>query len=244
MDTISKACKFCNQAFSRRPTEKYKHFKERKYCSEDCRSRARQRIQAAQIPMLPFAQDDPVIGGTKTCSKCGRELPLGEFAKDKSQSSGFKCWCRRCRRLDSLARYRRQQSTPAFKKARREKQKRLRGSSHVRFLSALFYSAKTRAGRAGLVCTLTKDDVLALWDAQGGRCYYSNEPMTYVTGNGKLDTNASLERLNPAEGYTPGNVVLCCYFINVSKRDKSIEEWLSWAEKVRVTREVRHSRSV
>ena len=56
--------------------------------------------------------------------------------------------------------------------------------------------------------------------------------MTHSTGNGKVDTNISIDRLDVTVGYVPDNVVLCCYFVNVSKRDKSIWEWLEWAKKV------------
>ena len=33
---------------------------------------------------------------TKKCSKCGRELPLSEFSKDKSKSDGLCSWCKEC----------------------------------------------------------------------------------------------------------------------------------------------------
>lgn len=56
--------------------------------------------------------------------------------------------------------------------------------------------------------------------------------MTTTAGSGRIDTNASLERLIPSAGYVPGNVVLCCYYINVSKREKSIDEWLRWSSLV------------
>lgn len=34
----------------------------------------------------------------KKCKKCGRELPLSEFNKDKSRSDGLDCRCRECRK--------------------------------------------------------------------------------------------------------------------------------------------------
>ena len=32
----------------------------------------------------------------KRCSKCGRELPISEFAKYKNAKDGLQCWCRGC----------------------------------------------------------------------------------------------------------------------------------------------------
>lgn len=35
---------------------------------------------------------------TKRCSKCGRELPLEYFSKDKSKKDGLCCWCKECQK--------------------------------------------------------------------------------------------------------------------------------------------------
>ena len=35
---------------------------------------------------------------TKICTKCGRELPLSEFNKDKSRKDGLQCWCKSCKK--------------------------------------------------------------------------------------------------------------------------------------------------
>jgi len=32
----------------------------------------------------------------KTCSKCKRELPVGQFHKDKSKSDGLRIYCKKC----------------------------------------------------------------------------------------------------------------------------------------------------
>lgn len=32
----------------------------------------------------------------KRCSKCGRELPLSEFYKNKGKKDGLMCWCKDC----------------------------------------------------------------------------------------------------------------------------------------------------
>jgi hypothetical protein len=36
------------------------------------------------------------MANTKICSKCGRELPLSEFYKDKQNYDGFKSYCKDC----------------------------------------------------------------------------------------------------------------------------------------------------
>jgi len=36
---------------------------------------------------------------TKVCPKCGRELPLSEFNKDKSRKDGLNVYCKECRKI-------------------------------------------------------------------------------------------------------------------------------------------------
>ena len=42
---------------------------------------------------------------TKKCSKCGRELPLSEFSKQKATKDGLISWCKSCTREYSKIRY-------------------------------------------------------------------------------------------------------------------------------------------
>ena len=42
---------------------------------------------------------------TKVCSKCGRELPLSEFYKDKSRKDGVRYMCKSCRKELRKIRY-------------------------------------------------------------------------------------------------------------------------------------------
>lgn len=36
------------------------------------------------------------MDSTKICSKCGRELPISEFSKDKSKKDGLQAYCKEC----------------------------------------------------------------------------------------------------------------------------------------------------
>lgn len=37
---------------------------------------------------------------TKTCSKCGRELPASEFNKNNQAKDGLQCRCKECQKED------------------------------------------------------------------------------------------------------------------------------------------------
>lgn len=47
----------------------------------------------------------------KSCSKCLRELPVGEFYKSSTTKCGLSCWCKSCDRI----KLRRQVADPSFK---------------------------------------------------------------------------------------------------------------------------------
>ena len=52
-----------------------------------------------KIPGIPriFRNSDKMTDEkTKVCTKCGRELPLSEFHKDKLTNDGLRSWCKSC----------------------------------------------------------------------------------------------------------------------------------------------------
>lgn len=61
------------------------------------------------------------------------------------------------------------------------------------------------------VCTLELQDIEKLWEDQHGKCFYSGLSMVIGVS---CDWQASLERINPDEGYVQGNVALCCLEFN------------------------------
>lgn len=75
--------------------------------------------------------------------------------------------------------------------------------------------------------TLTFQQMVDIWHAQKGQCYYLNIPMVLLTA---ADWKCSLERKDPAQGYTMENCVLCCHEMNGSC------QWSS--EKVRKFKEL------
>ena len=46
----------------------------------------------------------PATATTKYCSKCGKNLPLSNFSRDRNTPSGLKYWCRSCRSKDNCNR--------------------------------------------------------------------------------------------------------------------------------------------
>ena len=74
-----------------------------------------------------------------------------------------------------------------------------------------FRIARNRARLYGKAFTITLDDLIAQYNLMG-----------------KSPRNASLDRIDSAEGYTPKNVQFVCYMANVAKNDFSHEEMLEF----------------
>jgi len=64
---------------------------------------------------------------------------------------------------------------------------------------------------------------------QNGRCYISGEPLSFVSET--WDT-ISFDRLNSNLGYSVENTVLVTRFVNISKNNVSLEEYLKRIEKI------------
>jgi hypothetical protein len=84
-------------------------------------------------------------------------------------------------------------------------------------LVELLRSAKRRAKKRSLNFNLTLEFLEALWAVQNDRCAVTglilNIPQT--TNNGKAQPfSPSIDRIDPAKGYTEGNVRIVCYVVN------------------------------
>lgn len=80
---------------------------------------------------------------------------------------------------------------------------------------------------------ITRDQCLTLLQQQEGKCALSGVPLTCNLSVGtKNPTNASLDRINPAGGYTPANVQLVCAVLNSFRSNTPAEEFVDWCRKV------------
>ena len=72
--------------------------------------------------------------------------------------------------------------------------------------------------------TLTKDHILALWEEQGGMCFWSGLEMVKVRTH---PWKVSLDRLDNNKGYEPGNVCLATWFMNRARGQMSVADFRS-----------------
>jgi hypothetical protein len=113
-----------------------------------------------------------------------------------------------------------------------EFRQRVRDGQKRNLASYIFRGTKSRARKRGIEFTITLADVPVPRD-----CPCCGRELQLRTGPIKKGPNAaspSIDRINPARGYIPGNVSVICWRCNELKRDATIAELrtiLSWLER-------------
>jgi len=109
----------------------------------------------------------------------------------------------------------------------------------LKHLSHILTSAKGRANKidgkgsaGGKGFNLSIEYLLKLWDNQSGKCAVSGLFMTNIIYNGKIDTNTSLDRINPKIGYLVGNIQLVCSQVNMMKGEMNLDRLIFFCENI------------
>lgn len=84
---------------------------------------------------------------------------------------------------------------------------------------------KKRAKESGTRCELTTPAFRKMLAEQDGKCFYTGRTMTIGLGTrGDVHPDQiSVDRKDPDAGYTQGNMVLCCLWVNCAKARMTIE---------------------
>jgi len=151
-------------------------------------------------------------GETKTCTVCNTEKPVSNFYMRANGS--IEPVCRPCRTTSE--------------------QVRLNASPRA-YLRGLLNKARYGAKKRNLAFEVTIDDIVEVWEKQGGICALSGVRMTYAKdGKGRKEMNVSLDRIDPDVGYVrrPMNVQLVCWRINLMKHTLPEHELHWWIQNV------------
>lgn len=164
-----------------------------------------------------------LIDGCLTCRTCGETKLLDQFEKNKACYHGRAYRCRTC----------------AGKKAI-ESQSRTMRNFLMQWCRPSHGHLK-RSGKRSLPTfsreMLQIDKLMALYEAQGGRCAVTGLKLTHKKGNGRCWTNASIDRIENTKGYEPGNVRLVCVAVNLIRHEMTDDEMYWWAKKLIQTRQ-------
>lgn len=194
---------------------------------------------------------------TKVCPGCRVELPLDAYSPGNSQcrkckaayavakyrnNPEFRAAVRAKRKVDEA----RRRADPvinakkleaarkkyATNKQFRDKVRESARLGRVRFLGRDFVQqAKRRSKRDGRECSVTAEYVQGLWEADK-HCGYCGVQLEIGKGEWS-NISPSLDRIDPSGGYTPQNVIICCWRCNNLKRDATADEIEALAQNFR-----------
>lgn len=159
-----------------------------------------------------------IIDGKLECSMCHEWKPLDGFYKNKISYHGVEGRCKVCNLKRQNERHTNNLDRALKDIVNRHKTNTRNGSQR-------------RKGFDG--GCITFEFLRGLWGAQGGRCAVTGKIMTHVQGKGLcLDTNVSIDRIEPEVGYIPGNVRLVCKAVNYLKWTMTDKEMVGWAKAI------------
>jgi len=100
-EVATKLCNRCHRTlpvseFARNHTTKDGYQCQCKECQREMNRAYLAKKQEVPATYTPFAERT-----TKVCPKCGRELPLERFGKNKRTTDGLKCYCQDCENENS-----------------------------------------------------------------------------------------------------------------------------------------------
>lgn len=136
----------------------------------------------------------------KYCPICDSWLPHSEFYKRTNQPSGLDSYCKPCTRKYTL-----------------DKQRAYRNTRQGLKL-AMLRSARGRAKKRGLLCTITINDfeIPTVCPVLGISLAFENRTQE--------DNSPSLDRIDNSKGYVSGNVMVISFRANKLKSDATAEE--------------------
>lgn len=178
------------------------------FCSLQCAAKDRGRKRTEK-------RKQELESGFQKCSHCKDRKPISLFYANASSSTGLGNVCKVC---------------DGIKRNEREK---ARASADIRFFfKKTFKLLKSQRLKNGRECVISVDDLVSMWESQGGLCAITGEQMTHIRGKGKIVTNVSVDRIDSSKGYTKDNVHLVCMIVNFMKNSFSYDDLVLWANKI------------
>jgi hypothetical protein len=133
---------------------------------------------------------------SKLCAKCGEEKDVSLFFKHTATSDGWHSWCKPCCKEGN------------------EKSKKKKYSTIEGRVPTFLISCRNNSSKRGNEFDITKEDLIEMWNIQGGKCAYTFFDMDLQPNT---PYSVSVERIDSKVGYTKENTVLVCNAINRMK---------------------------
>ena len=133
----------------------------------------------------------------RACKDCGKVLPVSMFCVNGN--GYYENICREC-------------------KAAREKERYnvMKQGNTARYWDKRIAALRANAEKRGLSFNLTSSDLMALYEQQGGKCWYTGEPLRM----------GSVDRIDADRGYAPDNIIMCELDINKFRAERSRDAFI------------------
>jgi hypothetical protein len=152
-----------------------------------------------------------LVDNLRECSKCHEIKERTEFFKHSQRSDGLHSWCKSCCKKGN-------------KESLRKKYSNFEGR-----ITTFLRTCKASAEKRGQEFSLTRNDLIEMWETQEGICAYTGIEMTTQPAT---SVSVSVERVNNNIGYTKDNTILVCNAVNRMKSNFSGEEFFSFCKAV------------
>jgi 5-methylcytosine-specific restriction endonuclease McrA len=94
----------------------------------------------------------------------------------------------------------------------------------------LYLNYKVSARVKGVEFSLDKDEFMKLTSSNCTYC--GDEPSQIVHKNSGTYTYTGIDRIDCTKGYTPDNVIPCCWMCNKAKSDYTQEQFIEWLKRI------------
>jgi hypothetical protein len=170
-----------------------------------------------------YVHYEPRLNKIKKCSICLCEKVGSEFSKAPKNLDGLSGWCLKCtnKRHRELYPLRRKPRTKEQNRKHREMQKKRNYTLSGWAFTAL-QGCKDRHE-----CSITKQDIVDLWNKQNGLCVLTHQPMD-LRAIPRAHNRPSIDRINSDVGYHINNIRLVWHFVNQARNRFSDKEFVTF----------------
>jgi hypothetical protein len=147
--------------------------------------------------------------GVISCGICGKDVAVEDLPGQKAKNGKFYKLAR-CKECHWQINNRSLEASPEA------------------FIHARIKHTRAYAKKFGVPFAIDDRYIVALYYNQQSLCFYSGEKLTHQIGKGYARNSISIDRVVPARGYVPGNLVLCMRKVNLVKNDLTLDEIQVW----------------
>ena len=163
--------------------------------------------------------------GMKRCPRCESIKSIDCFCRNRSSKDGRGTYCGECQR--SMSQIHRDANRELYR-LRSEVARKKKS-----WVENLIRGSKSSAKARGLLHEINNEDLIHLWDEQGGKCYWLGLKLGDETLPNRHPLKPSLDRLDTAKGYIKGNVVISSTFANLGRSNTPPDVFFSFVESMR-----------